>query len=533
MRHPGEGVQLEPLRMHARALAARLGTAAAAATTVGRERAILRLFGVAGLDGAGHPLAARVVDRFLDGHPERLAGGVALPFGLVMSGSRRTPRDLALEIAAGTVDLGEEAAALADPRLRAAAEAEVQRLARAALDRIDANRTVRRELVDLLGDPGWPWVGVSLRSPAIVDALDEAAVALDAGAGLLAVGVPPARELAERAAKRGQEVAGWRPDPASRGGLDTPDPEQPPVPTGSQRALAVLRRSMDELAARRRGYARILTDVHPLGAPEQAVVAAFERVDVVVADPIREIASGRVGPDRALADHAFAHRLLARAGARVVIPAGPLVVGPDLATGMPSNGAVRSGRALALQLLAVELALQAGVADASLVAGALPDWITDEPGSPARAVAEVALREALFPGLGLAFVEPAGGGDDSRESLAVEPGLAWCALVAALLPHAAGTQLVLRRAGGPVGLITAQARAAADVAAGLRVALEPGGLTGPAAEHASAVARAASATLELLDRDGWGVLFGTSYLPEAAADGVAVRTDGLGLFAAS
>ena len=39
------------------------GATAAASTSAGQERAILRLFGVAGIDRAGHPLAAEVVDR--------------------------------------------------------------------------------------------------------------------------------------------------------------------------------------------------------------------------------------------------------------------------------------------------------------------------------------------------------------------------------------------------------------------------------------------------------------------------------------
>ena len=141
------------------------------------------------------------------------------------------------------------------------------------------------------------------------------------------------------------------PPPTSRGGLDTFEPSGPADPHGAQRALSVLRRFVDEAGARRRGV-RAADDRRPaLAAPDQAVVAAFERIDVVVADPMREIVTGRVDPDRALADHVFAHRLLRRAGTRVLVPAGPLLVTPDLERGVPSDPATRSGRALALQLL--------------------------------------------------------------------------------------------------------------------------------------------------------------------------------------
>ncbi len=185
--------------------------------------------------------------------------------------------------------------------------------------------------------------------------------------------VPPSRELATRLARIGAGVEGWRAGPDSRGGLDAHDPSGQPIPTGSSRALAVLRRFVDEGGARRGGYVRLVTDAPALAAPDQAVVAAFERIDAVVADPMREIVTGRVDPDRAIADHVFAHRLLARAGTLVLVPAGPLLVAPDLATGIPSDPATRSGRALALQLLAVALARRDGLPAGAIVVSALPN----------------------------------------------------------------------------------------------------------------------------------------------------------------
>ena len=45
------------------------------------------------------------------------------------------------------------------------AEAEAQRLATAAIERIDAQRTVRRETIGMLGEADRPWLGVTLREP--------------------------------------------------------------------------------------------------------------------------------------------------------------------------------------------------------------------------------------------------------------------------------------------------------------------------------------------------------------------------------
>ena len=526
MQQFGDGRDLDALRARAETLASAWGAAAAARTTLGQERAILHLFGVGGVDRMARPLAAEVVERYLAPDPRRLGGGIALPFAVAMAEYDLPPMELALEVSAGNVDLGLEAELLADPGRRAAAVENATRLARTALERVDANRTARRELTALLGEGARPWLGSTLVAPAIVDALEEAARAIDEGAGLLRVDVPPNRELAERMARVGARLEPWQAAPSSRGGLAEWDPSVQPIPTGSQRALAVLRGAVDEVAALGRGYVRLVTDAPALAAPDQAVVAAFERIDGVIADPIREIVAGSVDPDRALADHAFAHRLLARAGTRMLVPAGPLLVAPDFATGVPSDPATRSGRALALQLLAVALARRGGLDASSICVSALPDWIVDEPRAPARAAAEIALRRALLPEHALAFIEP---------GLAPDATVAWHAIVAALLPDAGVVDVILRRAVRPGTPSLAMTRRASAVAAALRRSRDTPLITGAAAEHARRALDAAEATLETLEEHGWSAIVDQPLGMEAArlgADAVAERTEAFDPFAA-
>jgi hypothetical protein len=491
--------RLPALAEHATALAASLGAPAGASTSVGQERAILRMFGVTGIDRAGHPLAAEVVDRYITPERGRLAGGIALPFAMAAAEYDLEAHDLAIEVAARNIDLAVEAELLARPDRRAIAEAQATRFARVGLDRIDANRFARRELLALLGDPPRPWIGAALQEPAIIDAIDEAGLLIEAGVQVLLVEVPPGRELADRLAQRSIPIEPWRPGAASRSGLEVPDAAGRPVPTGSHRALGVLRRAVDESGARRRAYVRLATDAPALAAPDQAVVSAYERIDIVVADPMREIVIGQVDPRRALADHAFANRLHTRAGTSVVIPAGPLVVAADMEAGRPADPATLSGRALALQLLAVALARRNGLPESAISIGAIPDWLVDERDAPARAAAEIALRTALLPDLGLAFLEPV---------LEGERALTWGAIVAALLPDAGRVDLLLARAGGNLPARVRVLDAAARVAAGLAGTRTHPGLAGPALEHATGAVRAAEATLLALDATGWTALVG-------------------------
>src|SRR5437773_2724425 len=118
----------EALLARVETLAGAWSARARTSTTAGQERALLRLFGVSGLDRMGRPLAGEVVDRYLSGGPGRLAGGVALPFAVALLEYDMTPQALALDVAAGSIDLALEAELLRDSGRRAAAEAEAARL---------------------------------------------------------------------------------------------------------------------------------------------------------------------------------------------------------------------------------------------------------------------------------------------------------------------------------------------------------------------------------------------------------------------
>ncbi len=527
MQRDAAGSVAGELAERAAAMAATWSAAARSSTTIGQERAILRLLGVSGVDRDGRPLAAEVVDRYVGRDERRLGGGLALPMTVAMAEYDLAIQEVALEVAVGNIDLGLEAELLEDPEHRAKAEASAAAMAAAAMARADANRTARRELMALLGDARWPLLGVTLESPAVVDALDEAVAAVGAGAGAVRVQVPPSRELASLSARAGAPVEAWQPGPASRGGLDAFDPTGQPVPTGSHRALAVLRSALDDAGARNGRYVRLLTESPALAAPDQAVVAAFERIDIVVADPLREIVTGRVDPDRAIADYGFAHRLLVRAGTRIVVPAGSLLVASDVAAGIPSDPATRSGRALALQLLAVSLARADGLPPDAVVVGALPAWLGDEPNATALAMAEVALRRELFPAHPLAFLEPPAEASSSTE---------WQALMAGLLPDAGDVKLLLCRGSDSFADRARAMRATVDVARAVAASRTRPVLTGLAGAHRDATLAVAVDTLTGLEERGWQWLvdqplgLGSARL---GAGAVADRTSGFDILAAS
>ena len=521
--------RLEAVLRRAEDLAGAWGGRARASTTPARERALLRLFGVGGLDRAGVPLASAVVERHVGGSAERLAAGIALPFAVALLEYDVPPQQLALDVASGAIDLAFEAELLAEPDRRAAAEAEARRLVGLAFDRVDANRAARLDLLDVLGDAPRPWFGLTLPTPMLEAAPAEAAALVAIGADLVRIRVPAIRELVLRLHDRGREPGYWHPRDRRAGG-DGDDPAT--VPAGSQRALARVRERIDEAAAEAGRYVRLGTVATALSAPEQALVAALERIDVVEADPIAEVVVDGVDPDRALADHAFGHGLVRRSGAMALLGPGPLIVAPDLARGIPADAATRAGRAFAMQALAVELARGDGLGAGQLAAGALAPWLVDEREPAAQALAAVALRRMAWPDVALAFEEP---------DLPGQAGARWPYLVALSLAVAAPGvpgagapgALVLRRAETVVAAAHAgeTTRAAATIA--VEIAATPQEvLRRPAvAAQTEALLATTEATLAGLADEGWQTVLGAP-LGEAGhaglgADAVVERSEGV------
>src|SRR5918994_7125668 len=245
---------IDRLGERAETLAGAWGARARASTTLGQERALLRLFGVTGVDRSGRTLAGGAVDRWLASSRDGLGGGIALPFAMALLEYDLEPQQLAMDVASGAVDLALEAELLREPDRRAVAEAEAARLAGAAIDRMDSDRVARRELLDLLGEARRPWLGTTVAEPDLDEALDEVAALAAAGYDLIRVEVPIGRELADRLQDAGFDAPEWRPHdraairPASAGrasatgASDEPDALDPAeaAPSGSQRALARL-----------------------------------------------------------------------------------------------------------------------------------------------------------------------------------------------------------------------------------------------------------------------------------------------------
>jgi len=493
----------EEVRDRALVLGRALAARARGRTSLACERAVLRLCGVGGLAVGGRPLALDVVDRLGGAGPGALGRGVGLPFAVASTEYGLDPQQLALDVAAGHIDLATEGELLADEAIRREAQRMLQGWLAGAFERFDANRTARRELIAMLGEPPEPWIGSDVGAFDARGAASEAASLVTSGADLLRVRVPRDAEI-----RRGPREAS--------GDSDWPVGPAAPPPAGSQRGLSLLRAALDDAATRSGRYPRLATSWLGLAAPEQAVVAGFERVDVVCSDPFEAVFGLGVDPDRAFADHAFAQALLTRAGCHLFLGPGPLVA-PEGGLGADLDPATRAGRALAIQAVGLGFALDNGVPAERISLGAVPPAAFVGGGSGAHALAEVALRGLVFPEHALVFDEHLS--ETADESLAP-----------ALLAWAAGgarfRAVISPAARSHVAAATGAIRGAMVAARFLADGREVGGLRGPALEHAGATLDAAAATLAALERDGFEAFVGPDDGNHVGAAGLAERDSG-------
>ena len=189
--------ELEEIRRRASDLAATLSKTARQSATIAQERAVLRMLDIDGLDRSGRPLAAALADAYCGSQPARLARGILLPFAVALLEYDMVPRELALDVAAGSVDLAFEEELLARPDRLAAAERHAAGLIGSALARFDANKTASREMREVLGSSPEPLLGAVLASSEVREAARETRACVGEGVDVVQVRVPASWEFTE------------------------------------------------------------------------------------------------------------------------------------------------------------------------------------------------------------------------------------------------------------------------------------------------------------------------------------------------
>ncbi|HLU29326.1 MAG TPA: lysine 5,6-aminomutase subunit alpha [Glycomyces sp.] len=343
-------------------------------TTVSVERATLRLAGLTGADPEGIPWVNRLVDAVAE--QTGLEHGAALPvFHALARGDHPDLTRLAHASAAGGVAFELPSGGAAEAA-RALARTAVGR----GLDRIDAQRRSRADMVAEVGDPPQrPWIYLIVATGDIYEDMPQAQAAARAGADIIAV-----------IRSTGQSLLDYVPEGATREGFAGT------YATGEN--FRLMREALDETSREIGRYVRLCNYASGLCMPEIAALAGMNRLDMMLNDCMYGILFRDINPIRTFVDQRFSRQIHARAG---------IVINTGEDNYLTTADAVEAAHTVTVsQLLNEYFAHEAGLSDDLLGLGHAFEIDPDLPESFRLELAHALLARQLFPDAPLKWMPP-------------------------------------------------------------------------------------------------------------------------------
>ncbi len=343
-------------------------------TTVSVERATLRLAGLTGADPDGIPWVNRLVDAVAE--QTGIEHGVAAPvFHALARGEHPDLTRLAHACAAGGVRF-ELPSGEALKTARGLARAAVGE----GLDRIDAQRRGRAEMVAEVGDPPQrPWIYLIVATGDIYEDMPQAQAAARAGADVIAV-----------IRSTGQSLLDYVPEGATREGFAGT------YATGEN--FRLMRAALDETSRELGRYVRLCNYASGLCMPEIAALAGMNRLDMMLNDCMYGILFRDINPIRTFVDQRFSRQIHAKAG---------IVINTGEDNYLTTADAVEAAHTVTVsQLLNEYFAHEAGLEDDLLGLGHAFEIDPDLPDSFRLELAHALLARQLFPDAPLKWMPP-------------------------------------------------------------------------------------------------------------------------------
>lgn len=340
-------------------------------STVSVERAILRLLGVDGVTPEEVPLPNAVVDLF---SRRELEDGVALPFGKALAETGLEPSALARALSENRYRL-EQFVQTPENAARGALRPYVD----AALARIAAARDERSARLARLPQLPPPLLYVIVASGNIYEDRTAAVAAAEAGAQIVAV-----------IRSTGQSLLDFVPyGPTTEGFGGT---------YATQANFAIMRAALDDAGERLGRYVMLTNYASGLCMPEIAVMAALERLDMLLNDSMYGILFRDINVKRTFVDQHFSRMLNAYSG---------IVINTGEDNYLTTADAIEQAPAvLASQFINEEFAHRAGLPDAQIGLGDAYEINPDLEDGFLYQVAQAQLAREIFQEAPLKYMPP-------------------------------------------------------------------------------------------------------------------------------
>ncbi|MBV8530963.1 MAG: D-lysine 5,6-aminomutase subunit alpha, partial [Candidatus Eremiobacteraeota bacterium] len=340
-------------------------------STVSVERAVLRLLGVDGITPDEIPLPNAVLDSM---SVDERGRGIAMVYGKALAETGLDPATLAEAIAARRFRLeqfGDTPEGAARGALRPYVES--------GLARVAAQREERAARLERLPQLPPPLLYVIVASGNIYEDRTAAVAAAEAGAQVIAV-----------IRSTGQSLLDFVPfGPTTEGFGGT---------YATQANFRIVRHALDEVGERLGRYVMLTNYASGLCMPEIAVMAAFERLDMLLNDSMYGILFRDINMRRTFVDQHFSRMLNARAG---------IIINTGEDNYLTTADAVEQAPAvLASQFINEEFAHRAGLPDAQLGLGDAFEIDPDLEDGFLFQIAQAQLTRQIFPDAPLKYMPP-------------------------------------------------------------------------------------------------------------------------------
>ncbi len=355
----------------ASAIVAPAETFIAAHSTVSVERAVLRLLGVDGVTPDEVPIPNAIVETL---EPNERRRGVAVAFGKALAETGLEPAALgeALGLRRWTL---EQFAETPEAAARGALRPHVE----AALRRIEEQRGERARRLARLPQLPPPLLYVIVASGNIYEDRSAGVAAAEAGAQVIAV-----------IRSTGQSLLDFVPfGPTTEGFGGT---------YATQANFAIMRAALDEVGERLGRYVMLTNYASGLCMPEIAVMAALERLDMLLNDSMYGILFRDINMKRTFVDQHFSRMLNAYSG---------IIINTGEDNYLTTADAVDQAPAvLASQFINEEFAHRAGLPDHQIGLGDAYEINPDLEDSFLYQVAQAQLAREIFPRAALKYMPP-------------------------------------------------------------------------------------------------------------------------------
>ena len=339
-------------------------------STVSVERSVLRLFGVEGV-ASDVPLVNVIVDGL---SPHQRAKGVATYFCAGLAETGMQPPALADEFAAGRVNATSFENVPAE-----ATRAIGEKFAAQGLAHIEKTRAQRAKLLARLPQSPPPLLYVIVASGNIYEDKTAAIAAAEAGAQVIAV-----------IRSTGQSLLDFVPAGVTTEGFGGT--------YATQANFRVMREALDEVSERLGRYVMLTNYASGLCMPEIAVLAAFERLDMLLNDSMYGILFRNINPKRTFIDQHFSRMLNAYSG---------IVINTGEDNYLTTADAIEQAPAvLASQFINEEFAHRAGLPDEQIGLGDAFEIDPDVEDGFLYELAQAQLERQIFPNAPLKYMPP-------------------------------------------------------------------------------------------------------------------------------